>query len=733
VIELSGAWKAMQATDELRRRSADPLFDDRSWHNTHVPSHWRNDPSFADCDGPVLYRHAFSSPADHPAVMSHGETRWWLQFDGIFYQGDVWLDGDYIGDTEGYFAPHSFEVTEQLTSKAEHLLAVEVTCAPQKSRKSKRNLTGVFQHWDCIDPDWNPGGIWQPVRLLATGSVRLERVRVLCVSADQRQATLAIRANLDTGRARNVTINTVVTDGSATVAADEQTHAIASGMNRVEWRVTVENPNLWWPHALGEPHLVDVEVRVTDDDGYVTDTRRRRTGLRQIRQDDWIYRINGERIHLKGANQGPLRMAIGETTAEESRSVLQSAKDAGLDLLRVHAHISHPSLYDAADNMGMLIWQDLPLQWGYARSVKKPAVEQAREAVELLGHHPCIIQWSGHNEPLALDIEPGESLENRKRAANMIGRFLLAQELPSWNKSVLDFAIHRSLTRSDPSRPVSAHSGVLPGPLSSGSDTHLYFGWYHGHERDFPVWLRRLPRVARFLSEFGAQAVPVETSAEFMQPAHWPNLDWEGLSRDHAIQVAFMDKNVPRSDFQTFNAWALATQTYQAHLVRRHIEELRRIKYHPNGGFTMFSWQDALDHPAVTWAAIGHDSVRKLAYDEIKAACAPVIVVADRLPAALAPGSSTEVDIHVVSDLRTTLRNATITASLRIGSAQPLTWSWIGDCPADHVVRIGSVPVLIPAMAPAGTTVNLNLEISHPDHRPTNTDTSVVGAGPSIA
>ena len=91
--------------------------------------------------------------------------RAWLTFDGLFYQGDVWLDGSYLGDTEGYFVPHTFEVTDALRARGEHHLAIEVTCARPHDLTAKRNLTGVFQHWDCLDPDWNPGGIWRPVRV----------------------------------------------------------------------------------------------------------------------------------------------------------------------------------------------------------------------------------------------------------------------------------------------------------------------------------------------------------------------------------------------------------------------------------------------------------------------------------------------------------------------------------------------------------------------------------------
>ena len=114
----------------------------------------------------------------------------------------------------------------------------------------------------------------------------------------------------------------------------------------------------------------------------------------------WIATINGERLFLKGANHGPPDRASAEVTAADVEAT-SLAKGAGLDLLRVHAHVSRPELYDAADRAGMLLWQDMPLQWGYARGIRKQAARQAREAVDLLGHHPSIAMWCGHNEPLA--------------------------------------------------------------------------------------------------------------------------------------------------------------------------------------------------------------------------------------------------------------------------------------------------------------------------------------------
>src|SRR5205085_5388461 len=64
--------------------------------------------------------------------------------------------------------------------------------------------------------------------------------------------------------------------------------------------------------------------------------------------------VNGERLFLKGTNQGPTRQALAEATGDEIAADVRLARETGLDLLRVHAHVSRPELYDAADAAGVL-------------------------------------------------------------------------------------------------------------------------------------------------------------------------------------------------------------------------------------------------------------------------------------------------------------------------------------------------------------------------------------------
>ena len=144
-----------------------------------------------DNDDALIYRKRFElAPA--PEGRRHFVT-----LDGVFYQADVWLDGAYLGDPEGYFFPHSFDITGLSRLATEHVLAVEVACPAQRNTKAKRTITGVFQNWDAMDPTWNPGGLWRPVRIETTGPVRIDRCRVLCRDVNDSRAHLRLHARLD--------------------------------------------------------------------------------------------------------------------------------------------------------------------------------------------------------------------------------------------------------------------------------------------------------------------------------------------------------------------------------------------------------------------------------------------------------------------------------------------------------------------------------------------------------
>ena len=111
--------------------------------------------------------------------------------------------------------------------------------------------------------------------------------------------------------------------------------------------------------------------------------------------------------------------------------------------------------------------------------------------------------------------------------------------------------------------------------------------------------------MVRFVSEFGAQAVPSGDAAAFARPERWPDLDWDELELRYALQKPVFDRQVPPDGYATFAGWRDATQRHQAQVIRRMIEELRRLKYRPTGGFAQFLFADA--QPGVTWSVLDHE------------------------------------------------------------------------------------------------------------------------------
>lgn len=692
----------MIADDDIRRVGVGLDHPDDDWPEVPVPGHWRSVPAFEQADGPLLYRHRF-----HLARPADGR-RTWVTLEGVLYQADVWLDGAYLGDPEGYFFPHSFDITSLARLADDHVLAVEVSCSPQRQRTAKRNITGVLQHSDALDPAWNPGGLWRPVTVHETGPVRIDRLRVLCRDANDTRAHLRLHARLDADAARTVLVRTSI-DGAV---AAEQVRPLAAGANEVDWDLDVQDPELWWPWAMGAQPLTDVLVEVFIE-GEPSDRRLVRTGLREVTVHDGVFSVNGERLFVKGVNMPPTRQALADATAEEIRRDVELARDAGLDMVRVNGHIARTELYDAADELGMLVWQDFPLQWQYARTIRKEAVRQARAAVDALGHHPSIAVWCAHNEPM-----PASDVRQEVFGSSIV-RHLLQQQVPTWNRTILDRWVKRAFESADESRAVIAHSGVAPNIAEpAGTDSHLFFGWFHGAAADIEGFAAAMPSMVRFVGEFGAQSVP--ESAGFMHPHRWPDLDWDHLAQHHGLRLDVIERHAPPHEHVTFESWREATQLHQAEVLRRNIESLRRLKYRPTGGFCFLSLYDP--HPAVGWGVLDHLRIPKAAWQVVTEACRPVVVVADQLPGSLREGEPIALDVHVVSDLHRPLVDANCTATLRWNGGEQ-RWHWRGDVPADSCVRVGIVQFVTPA---AVGDLWIDLVVEHGDAVVTNRYTSRV-------
>lgn len=633
-----------------------------------VPGHWAQaapDEEGTDfaLEESVLYRHRFEGPSEAIAatVGDAGEgaddpvegrgRRWWLRIEGLAQQGDVWLDSSYLGHTDGYFVPHELEVTGQLAARSEHLLAIEATCRRFGDPDNRTLLTGALQDPElCGVDDLILGGVWRPVRLRSTGRIAIRHARAVCAEVstgeggDGPRARLELRAVLDVPGGGPVDLRT-------RVAGTEHVHShhAADGENRVEWTVYVDDPPLWWPHALGDQHLCDLVMEALTGIE-VHDRRHFRIGFRSVAMRRWVLYVNGERLFVKGANLLPTRPLLGTASASEVANDIRAARNAGLDLVRPVAHIARPELYDAADELGVLVWQDLPVRGLMSRSVADEARRQAREAVDLLGHRPSVAVWCAHDQPYSRARRPGRTPAVVRRQG------------PSWNRDVLDRRLGRVLDRCDGSRPVVSHTGVPPrAPLLDGTTSELWFGLHGGRAADAGPVLARVPAMGRFVSAFGT---PVADD--------------------------------------------------QPDVVKTTIETLRRLKYRPTGGFLLHALADAGAGDAGAGGGFGVlDGLRrpKSGWWALVEACRPLIVVADQLPQSVRAGELLDLAVHVVNDTRADVPGMQVQARMLGPDGRVVReHRWEGTARADDCVLVGRLSVVVPVVAqPGRLTVELTL------------------------
>jgi hypothetical protein len=128
--------------------------------------------------------------------------------------------------------------------------------------------------------------------------------------------------------------------------------------------------------------------------------------------------------------------------------------------------------------------------------------------------------------------------------------------------------------------------------------------------------------------------------------------------------------------------------------VRHQAEVLRRLKYRPTGGFI---------HRSPSGDVSGKHGVGELAD-----ACRPVIAVCESPPEEVEPGDALALDVHVVSDLRSAIDGAEVTATVSWTGGSH-TWRWTGDVPADDCVRVGTISLVVPDV-PGPLTIDVAID-----------------------
>jgi hypothetical protein len=383
-------------------------YSDNSWANVNIPSSASYDaPTKIEEDktisgGICWYRKKFTIPA----TAKH-TGKLFLQFDGAMQAATAWLNGNLIGvhDNSGYTG-FKFDITGKTVS-GENILVVKLDNT--YSSAIPPGNTG-----DPTGPDFYLfSGLYRNVWLVCTDKcfIPVNGQQISVVRKDSAMTT-ASRAYIriktpvknEYATAKNIVVQYCLAYGDVDFGflLDSCAGTVDAGQTAVfEKTVSFDNPRLWSP---SNPYLYRLFTRVLAD-GAVVDDNVDRFGVRWFTWNpNENFKVNDQTVYVRGTCLHQMYPWI-QNAATPSRFYkdIKLAKDMGANLIRCSHYPRDPSWYNACDEMGMLLFVEIPT-WGVGKT-SYPDSLWTREAgcmdemVETGYNHPSIMAWGLFNEP----------------------------------------------------------------------------------------------------------------------------------------------------------------------------------------------------------------------------------------------------------------------------------------------------------------------------------------------
>lgn len=635
---LSANWLLSAADDVQTAPIHDLAYDTSAWTPAEVPgtvqqamvrcgrapSPWldTNAKTFQRFERQAwVYRTVFDVPPDNTDA-----DRFELRFEGISLFATVWLNGTPVGFTDNAHRDYTFDVTSRIRRDGPNVLAVECDLRLDEVEKGKRGDIGstgdaarTYVRFSQMSFGWDfaprlvPVGLWRPVSLVAHRDVSIGDLAVRTASiGESAELTIDVQPRSISASPDCAMLELAIREREGGPVVWESSREL-TGDAPLAISATVENPELWYPFPLGEPHLYTLEARILRGGG-VTDSRTLRFGIRtiEVKQDDqFTFCINGRDVFARGANWVPPNALTLDAQSADYRHLLDLARDAQFNMLRVWGGGTYEcdEFYDLCDERGIMVWQDFMYACAMYPDDDPTFMESVRAEAEgtvrRLRSHPCVVLWCGENENQ--DTWAG-GYEWYKAADRHFGARIYEHLLPD---------IVSELSPEIPWWPGSPFGGAAKMSLEEGD----YHDWY-----DLPDWRKYDASAPRFSSEYGFRSVPQrETVDEMISPEfQWDRNGFLHHAWDfHHGTCNWLKGVLP--EFGTpasLDDFIMLSQEAQATLMRYAVEVYRRRMWATSGSLI---WQYNEPWPAATFSLVDFFGRPKAAYYWVSAAHSPTI------------------------------------------------------------------------------------------------------------
>jgi beta-galactosidase len=388
-------WRfSLAGSDDSRKGD----FDDSGWRLLDLPHDWSIEGEFSESNpatagggalpgGTGWYRKTFKFDP------SQKEKLIYIEFDGVYRNSEVWINGNYLGKRPYGYSSFRYELTPYLIYGDEmNVLAVKVDNSKQPNSR------------------WYSGsGIYRNVWLVSTGKIAVDHwgtfVTTPVVNPDAAMVRIRTQVKNATGSPAEAMLVSSLYDGDnkKVVSVKSPVIKLADTVTIVTQEFKVENPKLW---SVDDPYLYRVVTEVVSG-GKVADRYETVTGIRSFAFDsEKGFFLNGKPLKILGVcnhhDLGCLGAAINTRAIERQLEIL---KEMGCNGIRTSHNPPAPELLDLCDRMGFIVmdeafdmWKIKKTDFDYSLDYDEWHKRDLGDMVLRDRNHPSVFIWSIGNE-----------------------------------------------------------------------------------------------------------------------------------------------------------------------------------------------------------------------------------------------------------------------------------------------------------------------------------------------
>lgn len=641
------------------------------------------------CRTSYWYRTTFTVPAGYAG------RDIWLNFDGINYTAEIWVNGKDIGPIKGAFSRGIFDISSVVTPGKDAVVAVLVTPQPHPGKPHEHTLAsgmGGNGGITAIDGatflctlgwDWIPAirdrdtGIWQKVFLSASGPVLVKDPLITTdlplPSLDSADVAVAATLQNVSDQPQKGILKGTFGDVSfqQAVTLDPNSSQQVSVDPKSQPSLHVVNPRLWWPNGYGPQNLYTLHLSF-EVNGDVSDQHDISFGIRKLTytvpdSENLTLSVNGVRILCKGGDWG-MDEAMKRNPRERLEAQIRMHQIANYTMIRNWVGQStSQDFYDMCDKYGILLWDEFfqpnPGDGPNVTDIDT-YIANIREKILRFRNHPSIAVWCARNEGY-----PPKEIDDHLRVL---------------------------MTELEPTRHYQPSSTAGRGVNSGGP-----YNWRPPREfYDFGE---------AFKTEIGSVSIPTLESIQGMMPQKdWEQIndDWAehdfagGASHGDQYPKTLNDRYGPAANLADF-ARKGQLMNYEAF---RAMYEGRNAKlFAPVTG--IITWMSNPAQPSFVWQLYHHDLEPNSALFAVRKACEPVHIQLNEK----------EGHVQVINNLPTALENAHAHLSIyNLDGASAYEHDFDVTAPPSRATDLGAVEW--PGVLSSVHFVKLTLEDT--DHKP---------------